>query len=66
MTTEIPKDRKAAIAAIVEDDVVRWGESDRAAAERQYRDLSYGRLLNTLANRAELDDRPDPALRVHV
>lgn len=62
-TTTIPQTRESAIAALVEQDVTRWGEAEREASQRQHGTRSYGRALNALANRAELADAPDPALR---
>lgn len=59
----IPATRKEAIEALVEQDVERWGEDERAAARRQHAHRSYGRALNELANRAELAGAPDPELR---
>lgn len=60
---EIPMTREAAIEALVEQDVDRWGESEREASRRQHASRSYGRALNELANRAELSGNPDPDLR---
>ena len=62
-TTMIPTTREEAIAQLVEQDVARWGEAERAASQRAHLSRSYGRALNELANRAELADAPDPALR---
>lgn len=59
----IPLTREAAIALLVEQDVARWGEGERAAAERAHGWRSYGRALNELANRAELTGTPDAELR---
>lgn len=62
-TTHIPSTREEAITLLVAQDVARWGESERAAAERMHAGRSYGRALNELANRAELDGEPCEALR---
>lgn len=51
MTTTIPTTREEAIRALVELDVSKWGEGERAASERANASLSYGRALNTLGNR---------------
>jgi hypothetical protein len=55
--------REQAIAALVERDVARWGESERAASAHAHAGRSLGRALNELANRAELAGTPDAALR---
>lgn len=62
----IPQTRDAAIAALVEQDVARWGEGERAAAVRAHQGRSYGLALNELANRAELAGAPDKALRMNA
>lgn len=59
----IPANREAAIAALVDQDVARWGEKERAASQRMHSSRSYGLALNELANRAELSGNPDPELR---
>ena len=61
--SQIPATREAAISALVESDVAKWGESERDASMRAHANRSYGLALNELANRAELSDTPDPALR---
>jgi hypothetical protein len=62
-TTSIPSTREEAISALVESDVAKWGESEREASRRTHSSRTYGLALNELANRAELSDTPDPALR---
>lgn len=62
-TNSIPSTREEAINALVESDVAKWGESEREASTRAHANRSYGLALNELANRAELSDTPDPALR---
>ena len=42
--------REDAIAALVERDVARWGESERAASLAMRSKLTHGRALNTLAH----------------
>lgn len=42
--------REAAIAALVERDVSRWGEAERAASLRLRERLSHGLALNALAH----------------
>jgi hypothetical protein len=61
--TDIPTTRESAIAALVDDDVARWGEAERGASAKIHAFRSYGLALNELANRAELAGTPDPALR---
>ncbi len=53
----IPSDYEAAIAAIVELDVQKWGEAERDASTRMRRAgaPTYGLALNTLAHRPEYD-----------
>ena len=63
MSRPIPATREEAIAALVEQDVARWGESEREASRRMHASRSYGLALNALANRAELAGEPDPELR---
>jgi hypothetical protein len=46
--------RAEAIAALVAQDVARWGEGERAASQRLHQRRSRGQALNTLAARAEL------------
>lgn len=61
--TAIPRTRDEAVSLLVEQDVARWGESERAASQRQHAPRSYGRALNELANRAELAGTPSAELR---
>jgi len=56
-------ERDEAIAKLVEQDVARWGESERAASLRMHSSRTLGLALNELANRAELRGAPDPELR---
>lgn len=42
--------RDEAIVALVERDVARWGESERAASQRRRGALSHGRAINALAH----------------
>ena len=63
MSTVVPSTREEAIAALVEQDVLRWGEGEREASRSLHIHRSYGLALNLLANRAELADAPDAALR---
>lgn len=58
-----PLTHEAAIARLVEQDVARHGEAERAAAEAAHCGRTMGRALTELANRAELADRPDARLR---
>lgn len=60
---EIPATREEAIALLVEQDVLRWGEGEREASKEHHASRSYGRALNELANRAELAGLPQPDLR---
>lgn len=55
--------REQAIELLVEQDVTKWGESEREASKRAHQGRTLGRALNTLANRAELSGNPDPVLR---
>lgn len=50
----IPATREEAIEALVESDVSKWGEAERAASKRLHSGRTYGLALNELANRAEL------------
>jgi len=52
-----------AIAALVQSDVDRWGESEREHSVRIHSTRTYGLALNELANRAELAERPNAELR---
>jgi hypothetical protein len=53
----IPETYDAAIDALVELDVARWGEGEREASRRLHRSSkpTYGLALNSLAHRAEYD-----------
>lgn len=42
--------REQAIAALIEKDVAKWGESERPAALRANQDLTLGLALNKLAH----------------
>lgn len=42
--------REQAIAALVERDVAKWGEAERAASEQMRSALSHGMALNALAH----------------
>lgn len=53
--------RAEAVARLIEQDVARWGESERAASARLHAKLTRGRAINALANRAELSGDPDAA-----
>lgn len=60
----IPETREAAIAALVELDVAKWGESERQASRQLHEQNcpSYGVALNALAHRPEYhfgDDVPE-------
>lgn len=55
--------REQAISKLVEQDVAKWGEGERTASQRAHAGRTLGLALNALANRAELDDAPDRALR---
>jgi hypothetical protein len=57
----IPTTREEAIAAIVNQDVDRWGDSERAASAQMHSKSSLGLALNTLYARAELAGRADEA-----
>ena len=61
--TNHPTTREQAISMLVEQDVAKWGESQRAASQRMHADRTIGLALNELANRAELADQPDVELR---
>lgn len=47
--------REEAIELLVELDVARWGEAERAASARLHAPLTKGRALNALAHRPEVD-----------
>jgi hypothetical protein len=55
--------RDLAILRLVEQDVARWGESERDASFRGHSRLTLGAALNELANRAELAGAPDDEVR---
>ena len=57
-TTTIPATRDEAVAALVDYEVKKWGEAERAAAQRLYRNRTYGLVLNALAIIAARDDKP--------
>lgn len=59
----IPQTREEAIAALIEHDVQRWGESEREASTRLHGRRSLGLALNELANRALLAGDDDHELR---
>lgn len=59
--SRVPATREAAIAALVETDVARWGESERAASARLHANRTLGLALTELATRAELWLELDPA-----
>ena len=61
--TMIPTTAAAAVEMLVEQDVARWGESERAASRRMHARLTLGRALNALAARAELAGEDFAALR---
>jgi len=48
----VPATREAALAAIIETDVARWGEGERTPSLHAHAKYSYGRLLSELATRA--------------
>lgn len=54
-TPTIPATREEAIEAIAALDAAKWGEVEREHSRKAHGDLSYGRLLNTLAHRPEYD-----------
>jgi hypothetical protein len=49
--------RAEAIAALVERDVARWGETEREAATRRWQASSHGLALNSLGSKLFLDGR---------
>lgn len=57
MDRKIPRNREEAISAMVDLDVARWGEAERAASERLHRENypTFGLALNALAHRPEYD-----------
>jgi hypothetical protein len=62
-TTNIPTTREAAIALLVEQDVAKWGESERAASQQLHAHRSLGLALNELWARSVLRDAPDSDLK---
>ena len=62
--TRITRDH--AIAVLVEQDVTRWGEAERAQSHQMHSERSLGRALNELANRAELAGHADAELRAQA
>ncbi len=61
MAYQVPSTGDGAIAELVEQDVARWGEKERAASEAQHAGQSYGMALNALYARAELAGRTSEA-----
>jgi len=55
--------RLEAQCMLVDQDVARWGGSEREASAQAHASKSLGRALNELANRADLAGEPDPELR---
>jgi hypothetical protein len=53
--------REEAIARLVQQDVDRWGESERPASERAHAFRTRGLAVNELANRADLAGDPGAA-----
>lgn len=53
----VPPTREAAIDALVNMDVAKWGENEREASRRLHNGNlpTYGLALNSLAHRAEYD-----------
>lgn len=52
--------REEAIDVLVEQDVARWGEDERAAALRLHSGLTHGRAVNSILARARMADaRPE-------
>lgn len=47
---------------LVEQDVAKWGESEREASRRMHSTRTYGLALNTLRVRARDTGTPDPEL----
>jgi hypothetical protein len=62
-TNRIPTTREAAIAALVEQDVAKWGEGEREASQRMHAHRSLGLALNELWARSVLRDAPDADLK---
>lgn len=63
--SHVPASFEAAIDLLVEQDVDKWGECERAASRSLHTChlRTYGRALNALYARAELADEPSSALR---
>lgn len=57
----VPATREAAIAALVEQDVTKWGESEREASRLLHGGKTYGLALTSLYSRAECADAPEAA-----
>lgn len=55
--------RNEAIAALIDQDIARWGEAERPYIEQLHNGRTLGLALNELANRAEMAGSPDRALR---
>jgi len=62
----MPMTREQAINALVNQDVAKWGEGERAASERLHGKRTLGLALNELANRAELADEDASELRAEA
>jgi hypothetical protein len=56
--------REQAIAALVERDVAKWGDSERAASERRWSDSSHGAALNSLGSALLLDGEKETGERL--
>ncbi len=61
-SANIPTTKAEAIAALVEADVAKWGESQRNAAIQLHSKTTFGLALNSLGARAELAGQPCKAL----
>lgn len=48
--------REEAIRELIDQDVARWGEKERAASERQHGELSHARAVNRLGARLVLGE----------
>lgn len=55
----IPSTREEAINILVDQDVAKWGETEREASRRLHERRTYGLALTELYARAELNDEPD-------
>jgi hypothetical protein len=65
-SSEVNMTREEAVDMLVNQDVKKWGEGERAASRRLHGHRTLGLALNELANRAELAGQPDPALRAQA